>query len=250
MPTSGFNFMVRTSSLNAQKLLLVEDEPGLVMTLTDLLGGEGYEVKSARDGQEGLDIASSGDFDLIVLDVMLPGISGFELCRVLRRRGIRTPILMLTARGEIEDRVKGLHAGADDYLPKPFAIPELLARLQALLRRASSPDAARSPKTYQFDSVVVDFRSTSVLRDGKPVEMSAREFELLCYLIDHRGATVSRRQLLKEVWGYDSAVLTRTIDVHFGLLRQKLETDPKNPVHFLTVRGLGYKFVGEEPAAG
>jgi DNA-binding response OmpR family regulator len=238
--------MVRPFSVNTQKLLLIEDEPGLVMTLTDLLSGEGYEVKPVQDGKEGLLLASTLEFDAIVLDVMLPGMSGFDLCRDLRKRGIRTPVLMLTARGELEDRVKGLHLGADDYLPKPFAIPELLARLQALLRRAASPDAAHSPKTYQFGSVVVDVRSTTVRKDGKVVEMSAREFELLCYLIENRGATVSRRQLLKEVWGYDFAMLTRTVDVHFGLLRQKLETDPKNPRHFLTVRGLGYKFVSED----
>jgi two-component system, OmpR family, alkaline phosphatase synthesis response regulator PhoP len=242
--------MVRPFSVKTLKLLLIEDEPGLVMTLTDLLSGEGYDVTSVQDGKEGSLLACTRDFDLIVLDVMLPGMSGFELCRDLRKRGIRTPILMLTARGELEDRVKGLHLGADDYLPKPFAIPELLARLQALLRRASSPEAARSPKTYQFGSVVVDVRSTTVRRDHETVEMSAREFELLCYLIEHRGETVSRRQLLKEVWGYDFAVLTRTVDVHFGLLRQKLEPDPKNPRHFLTVRGLGYKFVGEDPANG
>ncbi|HTV55904.1 MAG TPA: response regulator transcription factor [Terriglobia bacterium] len=239
--------MVRPFSVNAQKLLLIEDEPGLVMTLTDLLSGEGYDVKPVQNGKEGLLLASTVEFDLIVLDVMLPGMSGFDVCRDLRKRGIRTPILMLTARGELEDKVKGLHLGADDYLAKPFAIPEFLARLQALLRRASSPEAARTPKTYQFGSVVVDVRSTTVRRDGKIVEMSAREFELLCYLIENRGATISRRQLLKEVWGYDFAMLTRTVDVHFGLLRQKLEADPKNPRHFLTVRGLGYKFVSEDP---
>jgi two-component system, OmpR family, alkaline phosphatase synthesis response regulator PhoP len=238
--------MARTSSLKTQRLLLIEDEPGLVMTLTDLLGGEGYDVKSVQDGKDGLDIACAGEFDVIVLDIMLPGMNGFDLCRDLRRRGVRTPILMLTARGELGDKVKGLTLGADDYLPKPFAIPELLARLQALLRRAALPEAGRNVKTYEFDSVVVDFRSTTVRRDGEAVEMSAREFELLCYLIDHRGATVSRRQLLKDVWGYDFAMLTRTVDVHFGLLRQKLEVDPKHPRHLLTVRGLGYKFVGDE----
>jgi DNA-binding response OmpR family regulator len=238
--------MVRPFSVNTQRLLLIEDEPGLVMTLTDLLSGEGYDVKPVQNGKEGLLLASTLEFDLIVLDVMLPGMSGFDLCRDLRKRGIRTPILMLTARGELEDKVKGLHLGADDYLPKPFAIPELLARLQALLRRASSPEAARTPKTYQFGPIVVDVRSTTVRRNGKIVEMSAREFELLCYLIEHRGATLSRRQLLKEVWGYDFAMLTRTVDVHFGLLRQKLEPDPKTPRHFLTVRGLGYKFMSDD----
>ena len=240
--------MVRTSSLKTQKLLLIEDEPGLVMTLTDLLGGEGYSVKAVQDGHEGLVLACTAEFDVIVLDVMLPGMNGFDLCRDLRKRGVRTPILILTARGELSDKVKGLKLGADDYLPKPFAMPELLARLQALLRRAV-PEAGRSTKTYEFGSVVVDLRSTTVRREGKAVEMSAREFEFLCYLIEHRGETVSRRQLLKEVWGYDFAMLTRTVDVHFGLLRQKLEPDPKHPRYFVTVRGLGYKFVGDEPVA-
>jgi DNA-binding response OmpR family regulator len=242
--------MARPFSLKTQRLLLVEDEPGLVMTLTDLLSGEGFDVKSVQDGKEALLLACTREFEVIVLDVMLPGMSGFDVCRDLRKRGIRTPILMLTARGELEDRLKGLHLGADDYLPKPFAIPELLARLQALLRRAGSPEAAHSPKPYRFGSVEIDFRSTTVRKDGKIVEMSAREFELLCYLVEHRGATVSRRELLKEVWGYDFAVLTRTIDVHFGLLRQKLETDPKNPRYFLTVRGLGYKFVSDSTEGG
>ncbi len=239
--------------MKVQKVLLVEDEPGLLMTLSDLLSGEGYDVKTVADGEKGLVLACTAEFDLILLDVMLPGMNGFDVCRNLRRRGIRTPILMLTARGEVEDRVKGLNLGADDYLPKPFAIPELLARLQALLRRGSSPNAQRLAKTYRFDGVLVDFRSTTVTRNGKPVEVSAREFRLLCYLIEHRGATVSRRQLLKDVWGYDFAVLTRTVDVHYGLLRQKLEANPKCPRYFLTARGLGYKFMGEadqETSAG
>jgi DNA-binding response OmpR family regulator len=231
--------------LKLQKVLLVEDEPGLAMTLSDLLNAEGYDVKAVADGQKGLVLACTGEFDLILLDVMLPGMNGFDVCKDLRRRGIHTPILMLTARGEVEDRVKGLNLGADDYLPKPFAIPELLARLQALSRRGLPPGAQRESKTYRFNGVIVDFRSTTVTKSGKAVEISAREFQLLCYLIAHRGATVSRRQLLKDVWGYDFAALTRTVDVHFGLLRQKLEVNPKNPQYFITVRGLGYKFMGE-----
>ncbi len=226
-------------------VLLAEDEPGLAMTLSDLLTGEGYDVKPVADGQKALVLASTAAFDVILLDVMLPGMNGFEVCRDLRRRGVGTPILMLTARGEVEDRVKGLNLGADDYLPKPFAIPELLARVQALLRRGSPAKGQRDAKTYQFDGIRVDFRSTTVTKNGKAVDVSAREFQLLCYLVEHRGATVSRRQLLKDVWGYDFAVLTRTVDVHFGLLRQKLEVNPKTPQYFITVRGLGYKFMGE-----
>ncbi len=215
------------------------------MTLTDLLTGEGFGVETAQDGRKGFELATSEPFDLILLDVMLPGMNGFDLCRDLRQRSVHTPVLMLTARGELEDRVKGLKLGADDYLPKPFAIPELLARIQALLRRAATPGVAPRPSAFRFGRVTVDFRSTQVRKDGKPVEMSAREFQLLCYLIDHAGETISRRQLLRDVWHYDFPILTRTVDVHFGLLRQKLDPEPKNPRYFLTQRGLGYRFAGE-----
>ena len=240
--------MAKTSVLKGYRILLVEDEPGLLLSLTDLMVNEGYRVETAQEGPASLELATQGGFDLIVLDVMLPGIDGFEVCRTLRRRNIHTPILMLTARAELVDTVLGLKLGADDYLPKPFAPPELLARIQALLRRAASPPATQSDEAFQFGRVAVDFRSTQVRKDGSPVEMSAREFELLSYFIQHTGTTLSRQQLLKEVWGYDSAVMTRTVDVHVALLRQKLESDPKNPRHFLTVRGLGYRFIdqGEE----
>ena len=235
--------MIKTSVLTGPRILLVEDEPGLLLSLTDLLANEGYRVETAKEGPAGLALASQGRFDLVVLDVMLPGIDGFEVCRTLRRRNIRTPILMLTARAELTDKVLGLKLGADDYLAKPFAPTELLARLQALQRRAASPQTVTSQETFQFGPVVVDFRSTQVRKSGAPMEMSAREFELLSYFIQHRGATLSRQQLLKEVWGYDSAVMTRTVDVHVALLRQKLEGDVKNPQYLLTVRGLGYRFL-------
>lgn len=225
------------------KILLVEDEPGLVLTLTDLLKSEGYAVEHAMDGIQGFEKANSGHFHLIILDVMLPGKNGMDVCRDLRQRGIQTPILMLTARRQTVDKVLGLKLGADDYLTKPFEPPELLARLEALLRRAPSPDASSTLESFRFGAVNVDFRSTEVRRDHQAVEMSAREFALLAYFIRHRGATLSRRQLLKDVWGYDSGVFTRTVDVHVGLLRQKLEEDPKNPRRFVTVRGWGYKFV-------
>lgn len=222
------------------KILLVEDEGGLVMTLTDRLQSEGYEVASARDGEEGLARARSQRYDLILLDVMLPKKSGFDVCRELRREGIETPILMLTARGQVVDKVVGLQLGADDYLTKPFDMMELLARIGALLRRVPS----KTPAAWQFGPVRVDLRSAEVLRDGKPVSLSAREFQLLRYLIEHRGATVSRDRLLTDVWGYDAVPSTRTVDVHMAWLRQKLEDNPKHPRFILTVRGLGYKFAG------
>jgi two-component system alkaline phosphatase synthesis response regulator PhoP len=226
------------------KILLVEDDPGLVMALTDLLRAEGYRVESTLNGMEGLGRASEDRFDLIILDVMLPGKNGFDVCRDLRSRGTTTPILMLTARGQVIDKVLGLKLGADDYLTKPFEPLELLARLEALLRRSNaSVPQSKLDDTFHFGAVVVDFRSTEVSAKGQPVELSAREFQLLRYFIEQRGATLSREQLLREVWGYEASVLTRTVDVHVGLLRHKLEEDVKNPRHFLTMRGHGYKFI-------
>ncbi len=225
------------------RILLVEDEPGLVLTLADRLAGEGYVVETAADGEQGLAKASQGGFDLIILDVMLPRLSGFEVCRRLRQAGVETPILMLTARSQVVDKVVGLKTGADDYVTKPFDMMELLARIEALLRRAP----ARSPKlaeTYRFAGIEVDFRKAEVYKDGRPVNLSAREFALLRYLVEHRGAALSREELLEKVWGYEPGTTTRTVDVHIAWLRQKLEENPKHPQFILTVRGLGYKFVG------
>jgi DNA-binding response OmpR family regulator len=230
----------------ANKILLIEDDSGITMALTDLLTAEDYRVETAADGLTGLARAREGNFDVIILDVMLPGKNGFDVCRDLRQRAITTPILMLTARGQVIDRVLGLKLGADDYLCKPFEPLELLARLEALLRRSrsmSSASAAERTDTFSFGAVVINFRSTEVRRNGKPVELSAREFQLLRYFIAQRGATLSREELLREVWGYETGMLTRTVDVHVGLLRQKLEDDAKEPRHFLTMRGHGYKFV-------
>ncbi|HKS27179.1 MAG TPA: response regulator transcription factor [Pyrinomonadaceae bacterium] len=230
----------------ADRLLLVEDDPGLVMALADLLSAEGYQVETASDGLQGLERASNEErFDLIILDVMLPGKSGFDVCRDLRQRGVATPVLMLTARGQVIDKVLGLKLGADDYLTKPFEPLELLARIEAILRRrqAEISSPGTTAETYSFGSVRVDFRSTEVRKGEARVELSAREFQLLRYFIEQRGTTLSRQQLLHEVWGYETEILTRTVDVHVGLLRQKLEEDVKNPRHFLTVRGHGYKFV-------
>jgi two-component system, OmpR family, alkaline phosphatase synthesis response regulator PhoP len=223
------------------KVLLVEDEPGLVMTLTDRLVMEGYEVESAGDAPAALDRGASGGYDLILLDVMLPGGNGFDVCRAIRQRGVQTPILMLTARGQVVDRVVGLKLGADDYLVKPFDMSELLARVEALLRR--KPTRTSTREGFRFGDVTIDVRRAEVTKGGRPVDLSAREFKLLRYFVEHQGATISREELLNEVWGYNAMPSTRTVDVHIAWLRQKLESNPKHPQHLLTVHGLGYKFV-------
>jgi two-component system alkaline phosphatase synthesis response regulator PhoP len=225
------------------RLLLIEDEPGLVMTLTDRLTVEGYDVEAETDGEAGLQRAIAQRYDLILLDGMLPGRDGFDVCRTLRQRGVATPILMLTARGQVVDRVVGLKLGADDYVVKPFEMSELLARIEALLRRVP-PQPAGAPESFQFGDVKVDFRSAVVTRNGEPVDVSAREFKLLKYFIEHQGATLSRDELLNEVWGYNAMPSTRTVDVHVAWLRQKLEPSPKRPQYIHTIHGLGYKFTG------
>ncbi len=228
-----------------QKILLVEDEPGLVLTLTDRLESEGYVVDSAREGGEALTKAADGPYDLILLDVMLPGKSGFDVCRELRSRGSSTPILFLTARGEVVDKVVGLKLGGDDYLTKPFDMMELTARVEALLRRArrSAPEAAAGVR-YAFGDVEVDFRKVEVTRGKTPIELSALEFKLLKYFIENRGATLSREELLSRVWGYDAAIHSRTVDVHVSGLRQKIEPNPARPQYVVTVHKLGYRFLG------
>ena len=233
----------RTSVKMEKRILLVEDEPGLVVVLRDRLQSEGYNVETAQDGEEGLDLATRSYFDLIILDLMLPRKGGLDLCRDLRQQSFTTPVLMLTARSQTIDKIIGLKIGADDYITKPFDMHELLARVEALLRRTPH-NGGGSSIICQFGSVRVDFRRTEVLRDGLPMALSAREFQLLKYLIEHRGATLSRKELLKDVWGYGGLTLTRTVDVHVASLRQKLEPDPKHPQYILTVLGFGYKFVG------
>lgn len=232
----------------ARRLLLVEDEPGLVMTLTDRLTSEGYDVESATDAPGALEtVTSGGVFDAILLDVMLPGGNGFDVCRAIRQRGIQTPILMLTARGQVVDRVVGLKLGADDYLVKPFEMAELLARVEALLRRSAASASSTGMATtdgFRFGDVAVDFRKAEVTKGAAVVELSAREFKLLRYFVEHRGAALSRDELLNEVWGYNAMPTTRTVDVHVAWLRQKIEDNPRHPQFILTVHGLGYKFVG------
>ena len=228
----------------SSRVLLIEDEASLLVFLTDRLRIEGYQVETAEDGKTGFERASNEPFDLIILDVMLPLRSGFDVCRDLRQRGINVPILMLTARGQVVDRVIGLKLGADDYLVKPFEPIELLARMESLLRRAHVPASDQAAVVYHFDQIRVDLRRAEVRRNNAQVELLPKEYRLLCYLIEHRDVILSRNQLLDEVWGYDTTPTTRTVDVHIAGLRQKLEVDPRRPKHILTIHGLGYKFVG------
>jgi two-component system, OmpR family, alkaline phosphatase synthesis response regulator PhoP len=225
------------------KILIVEDEAALATTLKDRLRKEGYLVSTARDGVSGLDMATSEPFELIILDLMLPGQSGLTICQKLREHGSHTPILILTARRQTIDKVIGLRTGADDYLTKPFQMAELLARIDALLRR-SVQGMGTAAVRHQFGTLRVDLRRAEVLRDGQLIAMSAKEFQLLRYFIEHRGDTLSRDELLREVWGYEAMPSSRTVDVHVAGLRQKIEKDPKNPQFILTVVGLGYKFAG------
>jgi two-component system alkaline phosphatase synthesis response regulator PhoP len=225
----------------SSRILLVEDEPGLVLTLSDLLSAEGHQVESATDGPAGLLRATKEEFDLIVLDVMLPGKSGLEVCRELRQQGKDVAVLMLTAKTQLFDRVVGLKLGADDYLTKPFEPPELLARIEALLRRIKR-EKLTPVMRFQFGNVDVDFERGDVRKQDQAVNLAAKELELLRYLIDHRGKVVSRDELLEAVWEYQPGVSSRTIDVHVAWLRQKLEDRPQTPAHIHTVRGVGYRF--------
>ncbi len=224
------------------KILLVEDEPEMIMGLQDNFEIEGFEVLVARTGEEGLRRALAEAPDLIVLDVMLPGMSGLDVCRNLRRRGAGMPILMLTARGQEIDKVVGLETGADDYVTKPFGINELLARIRALLRRAARSSAEL--ERYQFGEIELDFTKYRATRAGRPLDLSPREFEMLRYFIHHRGEAVTRDQLLNEVWGYDESPFTRTVDNHVAKLRQKIEENPEAPQYLITVHRVGYRFLG------
>lgn len=225
------------------RILLIEDEPGLVLTITDLLTGEDYEVDSATDGVSGLAKALAGGHDLILLDVMLPGKNGHDVCRELRQQGKDVAVLMLTAKGQVVDRVVGLKLGADDYLAKPFDPSELLARIEALLRRVQK-DHRIPVRSFQFADVEIDFERADVRKGGQTVSMAAKELQLLHYLVDHRDRVVPREELLQKVWDYASEASSRTIDVHVAWLRQKLEDTPQNPKHIQTIRGVGYRFTG------
>ena len=222
------------------RILIVEDEPNMVAGLRDNFEYEGYEVLTASDGAEGLGRALNDAPDLVVLDVMMPKMSGLEVCKQLKAKRPSIPVIMLTARGQEVDKVVGLELGADDYVTKPFSIRELLARIKAVLRRAHGGSQER----YAFGDVAVNLRTCQVTRDGKPVEFSAKEFDLLKYFLCHPGEALSRDRLLEKVWGYNSFPTTRTVDAHIVHLRQKLELKPEEPRFILTVHGVGYKFVG------
>jgi len=220
---------------------LIEDEPGLVLTLSDLLTAEGYALETASDGETGLARASAGLFDLVILDIMLPRKSGLDVCRELRQKGIDSAILMLTAKTQVADRVVGLKLGADDYLTKPFDPAELLARVEALLRRVQKED--RIPvRTFAFDDIEADFERPLVTRHGHPVNLATKEMQLFHFLVDNRERVVTREEILQKVWKYNSEVASRTIDVHIAWLRQKLEENPQHPRHIHTIRGKGYRF--------
>ncbi len=223
------------------RVVVVEDDPAILRGLTDNLKFESHEVLAASDGEAGYRLIQEKKPDLIILDLMLPKLSGYELCRKLRGAGTTTPILMLTARGEEADRVLGLDLGADDYMTKPFSVRELLARVRALLRRAYPAKAL--PDELRFDDVVVDFRGFEASKGGKPVQMTRKEFHVLRLLAARAGEVVTRDELLNEVWGFEKYPTTRTVDNHVGLLRAKLERDPGDPRHLITVHGVGYKLV-------
>jgi len=225
------------------QILLVEDEPGLSLTVSDLLAAEGYQVDTAMDGPTGLKKSVNRELDLIILDVMLPGKNGFQICRELRQQGCDTAILMLTAKTQVTDRVVGLKLGADDYLAKPFDPAELLARVEALLRRVKKKGSAPVAR-FDFNNVEADFENGEVRKNGAVVSLAAKELQLLRYLVDRRGTVVTREDLLQHVWEYQSEVSSRTIDVHIAWLRQKLEENPQTPKYIHTVRGVGYRFNG------
>jgi len=223
------------------RILIVDDEPDMARGLQYNLEARGFDVIVAADGDAGYQTAIARKPDLVVLDVMLPKRDGYEVCRALRKAEPRLPVLMLTARGREEDVVLGLKLGADDYIRKPFSIAELIARIEALLRRASLE--REGPERIEFGRIVVDFERHQATRAGEPLELTAKEFEIVRYFAARAGRVVSRDALLNAVWGYTSAPNTRTVDAHIVKLRQKLEEAPSNPKHLLTVHGIGYKFV-------
>ena len=222
-----------------QKILLIEDDAAMCVALRDGFAYEGYEVAVAKDGASGLQMASAGAWNLIVLDVMLPRMSGLDVCKKLRSDGNNTPIIMLTARGQEIDKVVGLKIGSDDYVTKPFSFAELTARVEALLRRTNK--LSETIEKYQFGDIALDFIRQQATKSGEPVELSSREFQLLQYFVEHRGEVVTREKLLDDIWSYN-APLTRTVDMHIAKLRRKIEDTPDNPRYIVTIHRNGYKF--------
>jgi len=223
-----------------KRILIIEDEQSILMALTDDLTLEGYGVTSATDGLEGLSLAKENRHDLIILDIMLPEMDGFEVCRQLRQAGRTTPILMLTAKGQEADKVLGLELGADDYVTKPFSPRELLARIKAILRRVETTQEKMD--IHRFGDVEIDFKKYEMKKNGRPVHLTSLEFSLIGFLIQHEGQVVDRSAILDGVWGEDVYIFPKTVDTHVGHLRKKIEDDPANPRHIIGVRGAGYKF--------
>ena len=224
-----------------RRVLIVEDDQAMAVALRDGFEYEGYSVQVARDGTTGLRLAAEKELDLIILDVMLPKLSGLDMCKQLRNDGNIIPIIMLTARGQEIDKVVGLKLGADDYVTKPFSFMELMARVEAVLRRAAQH--TESLEGYRFGEVTLNFKKFEASKGSAPLDLSPREFSILKYLIEHRGEVVTRDQLLDAVWGYDGFPLTRTVDMHIAKLRQKVEETPGAPRHIITVHRVGYKFM-------
>ena len=226
-----------------KKILIIEDEELIRMALEDDFRLEDYDVEVASDGIEGLAKAANPDIDLIILDIMLPGMNGFDICKKLRSQGIRTPVIMLTAKGQEIDRVVGLEIGADDYVTKPFSPRELQARVKAVLRRMETEPDDKAANPFRSGGLEVDFRQYECRKNGKEVSLTAHEFGLLKYLIRNRGKVITRDELLDEVWGKDVFVTPHTIDTHMANLRKKIEDDPSRPRFIISIRGVGYKFI-------
>ena len=226
------------------KVLVVEDDEAMAVALRDGFAYEGYEVQLARDGEAGLAMAREGSSDLMILDVMLPKMTGLEVCKTLRGEGSELPIIMLTARGQEIDKVLGLKLGADDYVTKPFSFMELMARVEAILRRCGHGTEENRCSSISFADVEVDFDHHETTKRGEPVDLSPREYRLLHFFAEHPGEVITREQLLDAVWGYDTIPFTRTVDTHIAKLRKKIEDDPSDPRHLITVHRVGYKFVG------
>jgi DNA-binding response OmpR family regulator len=224
------------------RILIVEDEPDMRRGLQDNLEYDGYAITSTGNGKEGLRLALKETFDLIILDLMLPGMDGMNVCREIKKTGVTTPIIMLTARGSEDDKIEGFEAGADDYITKPFSLKELLARVKAVLRRTSH-DIEPEIVSFTFGKIRLDFEKYHATKDGQPIDLSPREFEILKLFITSEGNIVTREDFLHKVWGYDTVPATRTVDNHIAKLRQKIEDDPDNPVHIITVHRMGYKFI-------
>lgn len=231
---------------NGKRVLIVEDDAAMAVALSDGFKSEGYSVLTAQDGQSGLHLVEQESPHLIILDLMLPQLSGLDVCQRLRAGNNPVPIIMLTARGQEVDKVLGLKLGADDYVTKPFSLLELLARAQSVLRRSSDSPTEKGPLrgTVRFGDVRIDFRRHEASKKGRPLDLSPREFLILNHFMNQRGRIVSRDELLDAVWGYDSIPFTRTVDTHVAKLRKKIENDPANPRYLITIHRLGYKFIG------